>query len=390
MNKIKFIKVFPVPYYVIGGGENGGKTTMLAEAEEICLKQGMSPIFISEAATQLFNAGISFRDGKISPLSFQRRVIERYLFDEAQAYETAAEMIQNGERPIIFSDRSILDSKIYLEEEAYVALLKEYDLTHEMLLARPTAYFHLVTVANGAAAFYKQTKNRPQTPEQATENDNRLFDACIGSNHLHRFDNTGTFEDKKSVFKRTFLASLGLPAPIERERKFIFPLSDLEKILANRNGAVHIFRIEQKYILNEDFAAESRIRKFIASSSDGDYPVSFCLTTKESTDDPEVRIEREERISKKEYSALERMQLLGTRTIRKDRHYFFENGTYFEIDRFLDLDLPFHSEMPDVPLAMLEVELAEEGQRIRMPKEISCFVEVTGDKAYKNRSLAQL
>ena len=69
----------------------------------------------------------------------------------------------------------------------------------------------------------------------------------------------------------------------------------------------------------------------------------------------------------------------GKRPIRKTRYCLTYDNQYFEIDIY-----PFWHDK-----AILEIELQEEGEEIRFPKELVIRKEVTGDPAYKNSTLAE-
>ena len=64
--------------------------------------------------------------------------------------------------------------------------------------------------------------------------------------------------------------------------------------------------------------------------------------------------------------------------IRKDRYCLTYQNQYFEIDVY-----PFWTDK-----AIVEIELNDENEKIRMPKKLKVIKEVTEDDSYKNASLA--
>ena len=68
------------------------------------------------------------------------------------------------------------------------------------------------------------------------------------------------------------------------------------------------------------------------------------------------------------------------RPIRKTRYCLTYDSQYFEIDLY-----PFWDDR-----AILEIELKEENEQIRFPKEIQILREVTDDESYKNSNLAKI
>ena len=68
------------------------------------------------------------------------------------------------------------------------------------------------------------------------------------------------------------------------------------------------------------------------------------------------------------------------RPIRKQRYCLSENGLYYNID--------IHPQWTDQ--ALMEVELYEEDQEVRVPEGIRVIREVTGEKEYTNPYIAKI
>lgn len=68
------------------------------------------------------------------------------------------------------------------------------------------------------------------------------------------------------------------------------------------------------------------------------------------------------------------------RQIRKDRYCLTYENQYFEIDIY-----PFWDDK-----AIVEIELREENEQIRFPRQLKVIREVTDDENYKNASLAAI
>ena len=68
------------------------------------------------------------------------------------------------------------------------------------------------------------------------------------------------------------------------------------------------------------------------------------------------------------------------RQVRKTRYCLTYDNQYFEIDIY-----PFWNDK-----AILEIELSEESEHIKIPKFIKVVKEVTDDDSYKNASLASI
>jgi len=93
-----------------------------------------------------------------------------------------------------------------------------------------------------------------------------------------------------------------------------------------------------------------------------------------------VRAEVERQISPREYVNFLQHQDLDRHTIKKTRRCFVWDGQYFELDMFRS----------PVGLTMLEVELHNEDDEVRLPPFLDVSREVTNDRRYTNRELARL
>ena len=130
--------------------------------------------------------------------------------------------------------------------------------------------------------------------------------------------------------------------------------------------------IIQTYLKNDD-GDETRVRQ---RGVDGHY--IYSLTTKKTVSDLK-RVEVERRLSKDEYLRLLMDADPACRPIRKTRYCLTYDNQYFELDLY-----PFWQDQ-----AILEIELRDENQPIRFPKELTILREVTANPAYKNAALAR-
>src|SRR5690606_25003368 len=134
----------------------------------------------------------------------------------------------------------------------------------DVFYQRYDAVFHMVSAAIGAEHAYKNTAFRTQTIEQARANDLSLREAWTGAEYLRIIENTGTFEEKLHHLESAVMEFLGVPVPIERERKFLVERSVLEYVRKNKHH--HVLRIEQMYLKT---GTSERIRQMSSLSSDG-------------------------------------------------------------------------------------------------------------------------
>ena len=129
--------------------------------------------------------------------------------------------------------------------------------------------------------------------------------------------------------------------------------------------------IIQTYLKGED-GQELRVRQ---RGSDGHY-IYFRTEKRRLTD--LTRVEIEERLTRDEYLRLLMQADPAARPIRKTRYCLTENSQYFEIDLY-----PQWTRQ-----AVMEIELRDESEPVRLPKGIRVIREVTGDPVYDNHAMA--
>ena len=92
-----------------------------------------------------------------------------------------------------------------------------------------------------------------------------------------------------------------------------------------------------------------------------------------------TRVEVEKKISKEEYLDYLMDSDTTLHQIRKDRYCFVYDNSYIELDIY-----PFWNEY-----AIVEVELTNENQEVKLPSDLEVVKEVTEDNRFKNKSLAK-
>lgn len=350
--------------FVITGGPCAGKTTGLSILEQVITKRGYKVIIVPETATEVISSGIF--PGEIPVEKFQDLIIKRTINKE----ETTREVASIFEKDVvIFYDRGLLDNKAYMPYELFLELLRRNHLTESEARDQYDAVFHLVTAADGAEEYYTLENNqaRSESPEQARELDKKTRDSWVGHPHLRVIDNSTPFKEKIDRLLKEVFVSMGIPTPIETERKFLIkkPTEEFFK----ECGSVKL-DIVQTYLRRRNPEVERRIRQ---RGANGEF--SYFYTEKKGISLCS-RFETERRISQKEYLSL---LTEGIYTIRKERYCFFYKNQYFELDIYPTWE----------DKAILEIELTEESQKIEIPSELTVIEEVTGNPDYFNANLAE-
>ena len=179
-------------------------------------------------------------------------------------------------------------------------------------------------------------------------------------------DNSTDFHEKVNRLCNGVFDVLGIPTPLEIERKFLIKRPP-ENILKSHNAQAQ--KIIQAYLPSRG-NTERRVR---ARGNENGF--TYFYTEKQSFS-PLKRIEKERKISQHEYMSL----LAEARhVLTKTRWCFLHQGQYFELDIF--------DSNPNQ--ALLEIELTDEKQSITLPDWCQTIQEVTQFENYRNSAIAE-
>ena len=365
-DKKKEVKITKI---VLTGGPCAGKTTALNWIDNYFSNRGYIVLFVPETATELISNGVApWTCG--SNYDYQKFQIKLQKVKE-QIFEDASKTMKN-DKILIVCDRGILDNKAYMKDAEFKQILKENKTTEVKERDSYDAIFHLVSAAKGKEEVYTLANNtaRTETIEQAKEIDDKIISAWTGHPHLRIIDNSTDFEEKLEKLLKEISSFLGEPEPLEIERKYLiyFPnIKELEK-LPNCTKV----DITQTYLKSND-GTERRIR---ARGINGDYV--YYLTEKKKITGLK-RIEVERRLTQDEYISLLMEADTKLHSIHKTRYCLSEKNQYFEIDVYPEWDNQ----------AIMEIELSDENEEIKIPSFIKVYKEVTDNDEYKNANMAK-
>jgi CYTH domain-containing protein/predicted ATPase len=360
---------------VLTGGPCSGKTSALAYLRQGLADRGVRVITVPEAATLVItSSGLDVvamaahdRPGFVA---MQLEIVRLQQALREQALRLAR-LHPEGPLVVLF-DRAEPDGAAYMDEREYRSVLDGVGLTPAGVRDSYNAAIHLVSAAEGAEAAYTLSNNpaRTETPRQARAADRRTLAAWVGHPHLRVVDNGGDFQHKLHRALEHVCHEMGLPIPLEVERKYLLARAPDLSLL--RRAGAHRIEIEQRY-LAAPAGSELRVRRRV------DQGVStFYRTQKVGVG--VVRQELEESISAAEHEALAPAMLPDTRAIRKDRWCFVHRSQYFELDIFTD---------QLAGLVLLEIELTTESEQVDLPAWLEVVREVSGEPGYGNASLAR-
>lgn len=176
---------------VLTGGPCAGKSSSLHHFTEAAKREGFDVYTAPEAATLIFNCGMSFPQSEEKILEFQKALFKLQLQMERSMTHMAA---TTGRPSIIIFDRGLMDGRAYMTPKMWSQLLDdvaregrdavtvEDGVSEPSILQRYDGVVHMVTAADGAAPFYKHGDvqddagnwvHRRETPEEAVELDHR-------------------------------------------------------------------------------------------------------------------------------------------------------------------------------------------------------------------------
>jgi CYTH domain-containing protein len=302
-------------------------------------------------------------------IHFQAHVLKLSIAQEDAFLDLAR---ASGQRAVVICDRGAMDSAAYLPPEVWQALLDEQGWTVPRLRDRRyDAVIHLVTAAEGAEEFYTTANNtaRYEAPAEARAVDRRLRDAWIGHPHLRVIDNSTTFANKVRRVVAAVCRVVGLPEPVEVERKFLVRAVSAGEWPVRSEEV----EVEQTYLLTSD-GSEARVRRRGQQAS-----YTYTHTIKRPHGEGQ-RIRSDKQITGREYLTLLSQADPSRCPIRKRRRCFLWNQHYFELDTYVE---------PRPGLRILEAEVEELSRPLALPPFIEVEREVTGEEAYTNNSLAR-
>lgn len=363
MNTIKKI--------VLTGGPCAGKTTALVKVIEHFSSLGYKVFTIPEVPTMFTQAGMNYLTSNKDFFFEGEKDTFRIQVELEDSFERMAKTLDQP--VIIVCDRGTLDISTYLTPEIWNRILSEEGYTSNQLRERYDAVLHLVSAADGAEQFYT-TANNAQRLEQADEKglqiarelDKKIVSAWKGHPHLRVINNHEDFNNKLNRVLKEISNVLGIPQPIEEERKYIVKLTGEVPNAIDSD-------IVQTYLTGEP-GSEIRLRR---RGFDGGKFV-YVHTSKKRISDTE-QVETERQINANLYETMLQQADPYRQTIRKHRKSFIWKGQYFELDSF---------ETPVKDLMILETKGIAKHESVKFPPFIQVLKDITGNVKYDNYNIA--
>lgn len=347
---------------VLTGGPCAGKTTSLAAIRDYFTEKGFNVYTVPEAATVLFTNGVKPTDDEDELFDLQKHILGMQVFQQ-EIFNNLASL--SGKPSIVLCDRGHMDSKAFVSEESWWTLLDEvYETEGSLRDAHYDAVVHLVTAADGAEAAYSLENNtaRRESRIEAVIQDRRIKNAWTGHPHFTIIDNSTNFANKVKRVIKTISKIVGVPEPLEIERKYLVERQDMAEVQVREAKIVQIY-------LND----ASRIRR-----READGYTAFTHTMKTRVDIG-TSIEKERIISEREFEYLRNMHDPHREPILKRRLSFVYENRQFELDIFSKKN----------GLQLMEVELNSIDEEVKLPPFVKVLQDVTGNPDYNNSEIAR-
>jgi CYTH domain-containing protein/predicted ATPase len=356
---------------VLTGGPCAGKTTALVRVIEHFSSLGYKVFTIPEVPTLFSQAGMNyltdnkglFYQGEKATLEIQMALEDKFLRMAQECHEPT----------LIVCDRGTMDISAYMTPEMWEEITESLGTsTTQLRDHRYDAVLHLVSAADGAEQFYTTSTNAQRYEKMDDEGlrlarllDKKVIAAWTGHTHLRVINNHEDFEKKINRVIKEISFVLGLPQPIEEERKYIVEVvGELPECIVSE--------ITQTYLVSEP-GSEVRLRR---RGWQGKYV--NVHTAKTPISDTEC-LQTERQISNNLYNSLLQQADPYRQTIVKVRKSFIWKGQYFELDTFLK---------PIDGLMILETKGVASDESVKFPPFIRVIEDITGNKKYYNYNIA--
>ncbi len=355
---------------VLTGGPCAGKTTALVRITEYFSNRGYKVFTIPEVPTLYSLGGWSYlTPNKDLYYEGERAILETQLALE----DSFMRLAETCQKPVlIVCDRGTLDISAYISPEMWNEITDKAGTDTNALRNRYDAVLHLVSAADGAEQYYTTATNAARYEQMneeglriARELDKKVIKAWTGHPHLRVINNNDDFNAKLNRVLKEIAHVIGVPQPIEEERKYIVEITGE---LPECTESI----ITQTYLVG-DPGVEIRLRR-------REWAGKFVniLTTKTKVSQTEELV-TERQIANNLYESMLQQADPYRHTIHKLRKSFIWKGQYFELDSYQGaLD----------GLVILETKGIRCHEDVKFPPFLRVIKDITGNKDYYNYTLA--
>lgn len=355
---------------VLTGGPCAGKTTALVRITEYFSNRGFKVFTIPEVPTLYSLSGWSY----LTPNHDLYYEGERAILETQIGLEDSfSRLAETCTKPVlIVCDRGTLDISAYISPDMWEDITHKAGTDTNQLRNRYDAVLHMVSAADGAEQYYTTANNAVRYEQMneeglriARELDKKVIKAWTGHPHLRVINNNDDFNAKLNRVLKEIAHVVGVPQPIEEERKYIVELTgELPECTESK--------IVQTYLVG-DPGVEIRLRRREWAGK----AVNIMTTKSKVSQNEELVTERQ--LSNNLYESMLQQADPYRHTIRKQRKSFIWTGQYFELDFY---------QGPLEGLIILETKGIACHEDVKFPPFLKVKQDITGNKDYYNYTLA--
>jgi CYTH domain-containing protein/predicted ATPase len=355
---------------VLTGGPCAGKTTALVRITEYFSNRGFKVFTIPEVPTLYSLSGWSY----LTPNHDLYYEGERAILETQIGLEDSfSRLAETCTKPVlIVCDRGTLDISAYISPEMWEEITHKAGTDTNQLRNRYDAVLHMVSAADGAEQYYTTANNAVRYEQMneeglriARELDKKVIKAWTGHPHLRVINNNDDFNAKLNRVLKEIAHVVGVPQPIEEERKYIVELTgELPECTESK--------IVQTYLVG-DPGVEIRLRRREWAGK----AVNIMTTKTKVSQNEELVTERQ--LANNLYESMLQQADPYRHTIRKQRKSFIWTGQYFELDFY---------QGPLEGLIILETKGIACHEDVKFPPFLKVVKDITGNKDYYNYTLA--
>ena len=355
---------------VLTGGPCAGKTTALVRVIEHFSSLGFKVFAVPEVPTLFSLGGWNY----LTPNRQLYYEGERAILETQLALENHfLRMAEVCTKPVlIVCDRGAMDISAYMTSEMWEDITAKADTDSNRLRERYDAVLHLVSAADGAEQYYTTATNSTRYEKAdeeglriARELDKKVIRAWTGHPHLRVINNHDDFDRKLGRVIKEISAVLGLPQPVQEERKYIVEVvGEMPETIDSH--------ITQTYLVSEP-GTEVRLRR----RSWNGKTVNVHKTKKQTLGNEFIETERQ--VTNALYESLLQQADPYRQTIDKQRQSFIWQGMFYVLDTY---------EGPLRGLVILETKGIADQEDVKFPPFIRVKRDITGSPTYYNYNLA--
>ena len=358
--------------FVITGGPVSGKRTVISSLEQGLIEKGYRVFIIDNTFSELTKSGINpYKNLPLSTDKFVELLIRQQL-EKENLYDEVIAALPKEEKCVIICDRGVFDSKTRCESDSYDDILNKLKLNENDLNNAYDMVIHLTTAAIGKMKYYNGS-DEAMPKDEAIRIDKMTLASWIGHSNLMVIDNSTNFEGKVQKVLDYIYEYLGNTIKTRKQLKYLIDINKSKLGFIKDKNTVKL-DIKQFY-LEEPLKKDTYERRLRLITHNGN--TNYYFTVQKRYDKGLTKVVTNYKMTEKEYNSLLEFYNIKA-AIEKTRYMFVENGQYYKLDVFDQIEY----------FAILEVDYNNNQEEILLPEDMAIVEEVTDDPNYSTEAIA--